>query len=692
MKGTPGGTGVPVVFRNHEGCSSAAPAPSQAGWRVLAALLLLPPLVQGGTPRLPVLAVELGILALAAYWAWSWSRLPRRELRLTALDGLLGLLLFWSLFSMVFAPYYHAAEAAFLGMACMAAFYWFLAFHPSFAGLSTALAAVRLQAAGQSLFVLWQQFGAGRPRPPGTFYNPNFLAGFLAAALLLTLGGLLYPTPDGRRRSAGPVALAVAELGLVSLALLLTSSRGGILSLAIGLALLLVVRSWRIACATFAIGAAALLVIPNPFVERLRALPGGDVFAFSRIEIWKSSWAMMLDHPWVGIGLGQFEYVSTRYAFPVTTHWARYIRVAENAHSEYLQAGAELGVPGLLIAVGLVALLALAAVRRLRRLAPAGRGPIVTLLAGSVAICAHAAVDFPLHAPPQVLLLVLFAAGLRLHGATGPEHAVSFRVRPAYAVAAGLVALLLAGAAVRPVAGFWYFLAAIGAPQNLLREKWALEEAPRRAVPNAEAVRLMDRAASLDFVNAPYRRALGSLLFKSYLLGESGEGALRSALKDLNYATELNPNQYQYWVNLGQAMTSLARHAPPGREQLVLALEHYRQAAQLAPFQHQVQSEIGQLADELGDAEAAEAALRRAVTLEEYYLRGWYNLGAFYARRVRYTEAREAFAHGAALAEKARSLVPTSEAEREMIAFQPEVFYNELRKVERVEHPEGATS
>ena len=39
-----------------------------------------------------------------------------------------------------------------------------------------------------------------------------------------------------------------------------------------------------------------------------------------------------------------------------------------------------------------------------------------------------------------------------------------------------LVALLVASAAVRPVLGFWYFLGGIGAPQNLLREKWALDE------------------------------------------------------------------------------------------------------------------------------------------------------------------------------------------------------------------------
>ena len=54
---------------------------------------------------------------------------------------------------------------------------------------------------------------------------------------------------------------------------------------------------------------------------------------------------------------------------------------------------------------------------------------------------------------------------------------------------------------------------------------------------------------------------------------------LKQALYHLNYAAELNPNQYQYAVNLGQAMTSLARREPPGRERLEAALGHYRHAA-----------------------------------------------------------------------------------------------------------------
>jgi tetratricopeptide (TPR) repeat protein len=401
---------------------------------------------------------------------------------------------------------------------------------------------------------------------------------------------------------------------------------------------------------------------------------------------------MLIDHPWLGVGLGQFEFFSTRYAFPVRTHWAKYTRVAENAHSEYLQAGAELGVPGLLAVLGICALLLLAALRRLRALPRPSRGPVATFLAGSLSIAVHAAADFPLHAPPGALLLVLFAAGLRLHGADGLGRPMAFRIRPLYATAAAVVALAVAGAAIRPVVGFWYFLGGIGAPRNLLDEKESLERAPREALPTPDAVRLLTLAARIDFVNAPYHRALGSRLFQSYLRGEAGEDALQSALFHLAYAAELNPNQFQYAVNSGQAMISLARRAPPGRERLGAALGHFRRAAALAPFQYKLYTEIGVLADELGDAASAEAALRRTVALEEYYLRGWYNLGTFYARHGRLEEAREAFSHGARLAAEAASLVPTSDDERELIALDPETFYNELQKIEAIEHPGGAAS
>jgi O-antigen ligase/tetratricopeptide (TPR) repeat protein len=650
-------------------------------WLLLPVLFLLPPLVQGATPRLPGAAIALSILAFLVAAVLRLARGTRHEVQLTVLDALLGCFLFWALFSMLFAPYYHAAEQALLPLLCSALLYWLLVFQPSFAGLETAVLAVRLQALGQALLVFWQHFGAGAARPEGTFYNPNFLAGFLSAAIVLTLGAVVFPPPGtGRTRPALHASRAV-ECALLAGAILLTGSRGGMLSLVVGLAVLLGLRAWRLALAVGVAGTAALLVIPNPWLDRLRTLPGGDVFAYTRLSIWKSAAAMMLDHPWIGVGLGQFEYNSPRYAFPLVKHWAKTTRVAENAHCEYLQVGAEMGVVGLLLFLGAAVFLAVVTVRRLRSLPPGERGAAVTFLAALAAVLSHAAVDFTLHTPPASLLLVLLAAGLRIHGVTGPVRDVEYRFRPAHAALVVVIACALAYAAVRPVVGFVSFLRGIGAPVDLLREKWALEKAPHRKLPTGEALRHMERAARVDFFCAPYHRALGSLLFQSYLRGEAGEETLRKALFQLSFATELNPLEFQYHANFGQAMTALAQLQPPGVERLREALRHYERAAELAPRQSRLFQELGRLHDLLHDRPRAEQSFRHAVELEEYNLPAWRDLGTFYARNGMIDQARAAFTRGAALAEKARTLVPTSPGEEELIALQPADFYNALSRL-----------
>ena len=41
---------------------------SQAGWWLLPSLILLSPLIQGGTPRLPTLVLQWSILLLGVVW------------------------------------------------------------------------------------------------------------------------------------------------------------------------------------------------------------------------------------------------------------------------------------------------------------------------------------------------------------------------------------------------------------------------------------------------------------------------------------------------------------------------------------------------------------------------------------------------------------------------------------------------
>lgn len=61
-----------------------------------------------------------------------------------------------------------------------------------------------------------------------------------------------------------------------------------------------------------------------------------------RMAHWQAAWAMWTDHPWLGVGIGNYEPVYARYAVP---QWPLPLG---HAHNYYLNIAAEAGVFGLL--------------------------------------------------------------------------------------------------------------------------------------------------------------------------------------------------------------------------------------------------------------------------------------------------------------------------------------------------------
>jgi O-antigen ligase/Flp pilus assembly protein TadD len=621
--------------------------------------------------------VQCTILFLAVLWAWEWSwKAPCRSLRITVTDGLLAFFLFWALFSFLFAPYQHSAGRGLLLLVCYAVLYWWLVFHPSLRGVETALLAALGQGLFQAALVWYGWEGTSAPRPSGTFHNINFMAGLLAASVVLATGRAIFPSPSPGGHPARRAAWLAAAV-LMGGAIFLSGSRGGVFALAVGMAVLLWFRRPALAFAAAAVGSAGLFLIPNPWITRLSSLSQVDVYAYSRLSIWKSALKMMLDHPWFGVGLGQFEYVSPRYAFPVESHWARYGRVAENAHNEYLQVGAGMGVVGLTVWLAAAALFGTWYLKRSRGSKAVEKRDLVPIAAALAALSAHAAVDFIFHVPPLVLLLVLLAAGLRIHGVQGPSWAVEFRMRKGYGICLFALAAFLTALAVRPVVGFRHFLKGVGAPQNLLREKWALEEAPRKDLSPREAVLSLERAVTVDPLNATYHNALGSRYFRMYLMDGEDEELRRKGLYHANYAAQLNPNNHRYFNSLGEAMESLFG-LYGDRGLLEEAVVHYRRVLALTPRSYAIHEKLGFLLEALGDTAEAEERFRSVVNLEPNYLRGWYNLGIFLARQGRTEEAVGAFETGAKAAAVKRRVL--TDYERKLVDFDPQMFDNWLRE------------
>ena len=119
----------------------------------------------------------------------------------------------------------------------------------------------------------------------------------------------------------------------------------------------------------------------------------GDTISEDRVALWSDALSLMAREPVLGVGPGRFASVSPTASSDADLRWA---------HNEFLQAGAEAGLPGLLLTVSIF-LWGFAALW----LAPPSRF-VALAAAGLAAIGIHATVDYVLHFPA----VALAAAGI----------------------------------------------------------------------------------------------------------------------------------------------------------------------------------------------------------------------------------------------------------------------------------------
>jgi hypothetical protein len=181
-------------------------------------------------------------------------------------------------------------------------------------------------------------------------------------------------------------------------AAVLTFSRGALLA---GAALLVAPRLPRRIGVAVAVALAALaVVLARPLAARFAA-PAPDtrdahrlvtLSGHGRTRLWRIAWQEGRDHPVLGGGAGTWRRHAVR---------AEGLDAPANAHSLYLETFAELGVVGLLLLVGALAVV----------LTRAHEPAAAALLAAFVV---HAAVDWDWQLPAVVLpALIAAGAGLR---------------------------------------------------------------------------------------------------------------------------------------------------------------------------------------------------------------------------------------------------------------------------------------
>ena len=171
-----------------------------------------------------------------------------------------------------------------------------------------------------------------------TWENPNILAGYLDIMACLAMGQLVTCGNKERRIVIGVFLLAAVAC------LAMTYARGACLVLAIVLAGYGALKDYRVLLACLGVAGALLLLDPVLYERMLSVFTKVDTSTEMRLAFWESTWAMIQDHPFLGIGWGAFYLVYPEYDF--------YMQGAPilivHAHNMYLNYAAEIGIPGML--------------------------------------------------------------------------------------------------------------------------------------------------------------------------------------------------------------------------------------------------------------------------------------------------------------------------------------------------------
>jgi len=253
----------------------------------------------------------------------------------------------------------------------------------------------------------------------GTFFNKNHFAGFLEMTLPLVLGYTLSlgGQIEGEKRSWKQLISSdnlprqmtmVVLMGLMMLALILSKSRSGIVSIVLALIFFFVItriqghgrghgsgRGLIILLVVFFAAMLGLWIGVYPVFENfLRA--EGD--AAGRILVWKDSLGLIADFPIFGSGLGTFSVVYPLYResmdLPVVYNYA---------HNDYLQIITETGLLGFICLMGALLTFFMTVFKKILNY----KGHYGSLrlnialgaLTGVVSILLHSVTDFNLHIP-----------------------------------------------------------------------------------------------------------------------------------------------------------------------------------------------------------------------------------------------------------------------------------------------------
>jgi len=244
--------------------------------------------------------------------------------------------------------------------------------------------------------------------PFGPYVNRNHFAGFTELVIPISLVPLVLGKV--RRERWFLVSLfAVVPVG----ALFLSASRGGLVSFAVEVGVLILWLILRRTVGKHLLSGGAVLLLAflmvswlgvQQLVERFSSLQSLEVTSGKRASMRADTWRIFLDHPWTGTGLGTLQLVFPAYE---TLYDGK---VVNHTHNDYLEGLAETGIAGGLCCLWFLGVLFFDSLRRLSQSNGAFASTLqLSAFVACLGFLTHGLADFNLHIPANALLFFLQA-------------------------------------------------------------------------------------------------------------------------------------------------------------------------------------------------------------------------------------------------------------------------------------------
>ena len=515
---------------------------------------------------------------------------------------------------------------------------------------------------GEAWLLAWLRDHPFGGRASGTFVNPDHFATWLTMLIPLGLGWVAARAGDGRHAGSMHATVSIRALreqairrylpllGVVvmTLALVMTLSRGGVIGVAVGLLALLALlgATGRTRRSVLLTGALLVAVAAYGswigFGPLLARFSEAQAHGFDRLTQYLASLPMLRDFPIFGAGLGAYRDIYFRYQ-PLA------LRPDEvyypYAHNDLLQLATELGPAGALLClfVGWRIVGDLVGPHLLGRGAcpvDGGAGEearrsdrysvaiAAGALAGVAALVTHSMLDFSARIAANGVLAatLLGIATVTLHTRLIADQEQLLSAAPAlplarrrgWAIALGAVAAVLLAA----WSAYWVHIARVRMAEDALQAAPAAEQAAR-----ADVVLALDvhSVAALQARAAARQAAALAVWMSAPTPGVDRRASAMTHVAggraDLRAALAVSPTVPQLHLDLAWLeATEAVLDDRAGPEGLAASLAHAARAAALAPNDATIYAAIARIAytaPEIGLKAAREAVQRQPTLLGE---------------------------------------------------------------------------